>query len=420
MNRYFEKIKENIGYFKEIPTVASVNEIERNPIDESIKQLLYNPKYKTVDRLDYIAFGQYDDIDQVISILKNKSATHAGILNRKAKLVAGAELNSSLEGNDDWDAFYNRAGGKFGATLNYEWEQMANIYETYGGVGLLVHTDGKQVIKIEALSPLKFRVGSLNSKNEIDHYVIRNTFARGAAQIYRNTARKVPVFDADKVQKESFIYVGNPSTDNDFYAIPNYIGAFNFIEADYKFGVTINNSAENGFQPKVMATFVGRGMTQEQKEQHAEKLKENFQGAASELMIVNYVRKFDEMPKIDNLAIENLDRTIEVMANLNDAKILTAHSVTNPSLFGVMVSGKLGNTGTELESAYNTFMAAEAIPDRVLLLNTLTLAFKGTTFEDVEFTITDVDITPAESRGGDTTPAGGTTPTSEEEDTNNG
>jgi hypothetical protein len=217
------------------------------------------------------------------------------------------------------------------------------------------------------------------------------------------------LFDPEKQQKEYVILVVNPATDNPFYGIPNYIGAYNFIEADYKFGVTINTSAENGFQPKVMMTFIGRGMTEDQKTEHAEKVKENFIGARGEIALVNYVRKKEEMPEVSNLAIENLDKTISVMANLNDSKILTAHSVTNPSLFGVAIAGKLGNSGTELESSYNIFMAAEALPNRKLLLDSLTLAFTGTKWEKIEFEVEDVPVVPAENRGNNVdSPSSGT------------
>jgi len=394
-----DTIRKYIDNFAEIPTTASISAMERNPVDESLKALLYNPKYKKIGKYEYISFGQNDDIDQVLSALKNKSATHAGIINRKSKLVAGNSLTSNFDDKKDFKAFMNRAGGVLGKTLEYEWKKFVNIYESNGTSGLLVKKKGKDIVMMNALSPLQMRVAKLNNDNEIENILVRPTFNKSSGQIYKNSERLVPLFDPDKNQKEFIIYVTNPATDNPFYGVPNYIGAYNFIEADYKFGVTINNSAENGFQPKVMLTFIGRGMSQDQKDDHAEKVKDNFIGARGEIAMVNYVRKLDEMPRVDNLAIENLDKTISVMAELNDNKILTAHSVTNPSLFGVSVAGKLGNSGTELESSYNIFMAAEALPDRKLLLDNLTLAFAGSKWEKIEFEVEDVPVMPAENRG---------------------
>ncbi len=396
----FQKLVDNV--FAAVPTTASSNTMDRNPIDKSLEGLLKNPQYGKVGTFEYIKFGQNDDIDTILEILKDKSATHSGILNRKAKMVSGDRLIAEglTDGNDKaWNAFEKAAGGKVGSTLEVQWKRMGNIYETQGAVGILVRKSGKDIISVQAVSPRQMRIGKLNSKNEVDHYILRPTFVRGSGKLFEKTERKVPVFELEKAQKESLLYIKNPATENDFYGTPNYIGAYNFIEADYKFGVTIHNAAENGFQPKVMATFVGRNMSDEQKEAHADAFKDNFSGSDRELAIVNYVRREEEMPKIEKLQIENLDKTISTMADLNDAKILTAHSVTNPALFGVMVSGKLGNSGTELESAYNVFRATEMIPDRNLLLDGLTLVFSGSKYDDIEFTVEDLNITPQENRG---------------------
>lgn len=395
------------GVFAAIPTTASANTMDRNPIDSSLENLLKNPTYQKIGTFDYIKFGQSDDIDTVIEILKDKSATHSGIINRKAKMVAGVNLEAEgLTGGDDkaWNAFEKMAGGGFGKTLEAEWKKITSIYETHGAVGLLRTTSGNDIVSLKAISPRKLRIGKLNSKNEIDHFIVRPTFLRGAGKIFTGTERKIPMFDPEKSQSESMLYIKNPATENDFYGIPNYIAAYNFIEADYKFGVTIHNAAENGFQPKVMATFIGRNMSDEQKEEHATKFKDNFSGADRELAIVNYVRRIEEMPQIDKLEIENLDKTISTMADLNDAKILTAHSVTNPALFGVMVSGKMGNTGTELESSYNIFRSTEMMPNRTLLLEGLKNIFTGTKWEDIKFNVTDLNISPQENRGDNVDP----------------
>jgi len=388
-------------YFAAIPTTANAGSMDRNPIDKSLENLLKNPQYKQIGKYKYVKFGQNDDIDTVLEILKDKSTTHSGIINRKAKMVAGESLKSNLDESTDFKVFRKMAGGGVGKTLEAEWKKMASIYETHGAVGILRTTSGKDMVSFKAVSPRKMRIAELNNKLEVTHFIIRPTFLTGSGDLYRNTERRVEVFNPDKPQKESIIYIKNPATENDFYGIPNYISAYNFVEADYKFGVTIHNAAENGFQPKVMATFIGRNMSEEQKEEHANKFKDNFHGADRELAIVNYVRREEEMPKIDKLEIENLDKTISTMANLNDSKILTAHSVTNPALFGVMVAGKLGNTGMEIETSYNVFRVTEMLPNRNLLLDGLTLAFSGTKFEKVEFEVVDIDIAPKENRGND-------------------
>jgi len=407
MSTLREQFVKLIDGFAAIPTTASASTTVRNPINKNVESLLKNPQYKKLGNFEYIKFGGGDDIDEILEILKSKSSTHSGIINRKAKMVAGNELVATGATGNDWDAFIKAAGGAYNATLEKEWMKACNLYETYGAVGFLRQLDGSKIVKFKALSPRQLRISKLGSKGEITDFIYRMSFSNGAGALFKGTERKIPVFDPvnKKNQKESIIYVSNPATDNDYYGLPNYVGAFDFIEADYQFGRTIHNAAENGFQPKVSATFIGRNMTDEQKKEHADKFKSNFQQSDGELAIVNYVRTKEEMPVIDKLDINNLDKTISVMANLNDAKILTAHSVTNPALFGVAIAGKLGNSGTELESSYNIFRTTETLPNRKLLIDAMTSAFVDTNFKNVKFEVTDISVTPQENRGDNVAPA---------------
>ena len=174
--------------------------------------------------------------------------------------------------------------------------------------------------------------------------------------------------------------------------MPNYISAYYFISADYHFGEHIDNSAENGFTPKVIATFIGRNMTEEQKQDEYDKFRTNFTGTRGEPVILNWIKRQEEKPTFDVLDVKNLDRTVDVLAKLNDAKILTAHNITSPTLFGVMVSGKLGGTGEELNSSYKIFRATETIPSRNVLLNSIQLIMDNSGYQKNKIVIKDLDI----------------------------
>jgi hypothetical protein len=261
---------------------------------------------------------------------------------------------------------------------------------------------------LEAVTPRKLRAAAPEN-GVVTKWVKRDVFKNTSSRVFSNEEELINVYTIDNKDDRQIIYIANPESDNDFYGLPNYIGAFNFIEADYEFGVTIKNSAENGFSPKVLATFIGRNVSEDQKTSQANKFKNNFQGSDREQVILSWVRRKEDTPEFKSLDISGLDKTIDVMARLNDSKILTAHSVTNPTLFGVTIAGKLGNSGTELESAYNIFRATETLPTRELLLDGLRTAFKGSQFDDIELTVIDPSVSADELRGGDTTDTEDTT-----------
>ena len=403
-------MERKVGYFRSLfdgmnmasVEIASSTAIIKNPIDESIKTLYTNPQKKKIKDVDYVKFGASDDIPAVLQALLNKSSTHAGIVHKKAKMISGEEL--SFEGitkNTEFDVFTDNAGGT-NVSLSDVFKQAAFFYELQGAVGFLVRYESKKPVLIKAISPLNLRCLPPDNDGNIVEWLMRHTFKFGSGDIWSNEEKKIPVFDSQNLKDEMIVYIKNPHSTNEFYGLPNYISAYNFIEADYEFGVTIKNSAANGFSPKVLATLIGRNLSDEQKALQAKKLKSNFQGSDGEQMIVSWVRKAEEKPEFMPIDVTNLDKMIDTMANLNDAKILTAHSIVNPSLFGVQVAGKLGNTGVEIEAAYNIFRATETLPTRDLLLDGLNLIFKYSSWNKVVVDVIDPDIITEELRGGDT------------------
>jgi hypothetical protein len=175
--------------------------------------------------------------------------------------------------------------------------------------------------------------------------------------------------------------------------MPNYLGAYYFIAADFEFGKSILNSARNGFAPKLLASFIGRNMSTDDKRTEAAKFASNFQGSEGEQVILSWVRKKEDMPEFKTLDIQNLDKTISVMAQLDDSKILTAHNITSPTLFGIQVAGKLGGTGNELGTAYELFRTTETLPNRQLILEAFQSIFDRTKYVDkIKLKIEDVEL----------------------------
>ena len=195
----------------------------------------------------------------------------------------------------------------------------------------------------------------------------------------------------------------NPYSGNKFYGTPNYVSAFHYINADFEFGKHIRNSAANSFTPKVLATFIGRNMSNEQKREEYNKFKSSFVGSEAEPVVVSWVKNKDEAPDFKTLDVNNLDKTVDILSRLNDAKILTAHNVTSPTLFGVMVAGKLGGTGNELVTAYQIFRATETLPNRHLLMDAVTRILTTVNYNKIGLAVVEEEINLESIKGANTT-----------------
>lgn len=383
---------------------ASASGTASNPIYKAVEEL--NGRYRTrnTNGFEYVSFGKNDDIPEVIDKLKAQSTTHSGIINKKAKMVHGNalvydEANIASGQKTRFEAFYKHCMGRNKGVRRFVMESSYS-YEKYGAVPILMQYGASgRLVGLRVLHANSIRAEVPNERGEVKAFVVKRTFKRGTEGLQDNMPRRVVAYDGKSKAREQLMYVMNPDSGNPIYGLPSYLSAYYFISADYEFGRHIENSVKNGFTPKVLATFIGRNMTQEQKDDEYRKFKDSFTGGDGETFMLNWVKKQEDAPNFRVLDVANLDRTIDVLAKLNDSKILTAHSVTSPTLFGIQVAGKLGGTGTELVTAYDTFRATETLPNREIVMGALNDIMTTSGYGKVQFDIEDIVITSDGANG---------------------
>jgi len=389
---------------------ATENSIATNALENSIDDL--NGRYRLghTEVGEYIKFGANDDFPVILEKMLRQSPVHSGILTKKAKMVVGKDISyddaflTTNKSKAELKAFLNNCGGNNKGMYDVL-THAAFQYEHKGASALYVrwNKERTKIIEFKSLDPKGVRAAEPNAKGEITHYIVRRSFGYGAASVQHNEPRKIKAFNKfDKSGTEAVLYIANPYSGNPYYGVPNYISAFHYIESDFAFGKHIKNSAENGFSPRVLATFIGRNMSAEQKREEYAKFKESFTGAEADNFIVSWVKKAEDAPTFEPLDVTNLDKTVDVLSRLNDAKILTAHNVTSPTLFGVMVSGKLGGTGNELVTAYQIFRATETLPNREILLDGVNRILSTTGYDAMNLSIVEEPINLESIKGANT------------------
>lgn len=357
---------------------TNTENVKSNQLETSIERLMYGEYLRgtTSNGHNYLKMGYEDDFSQVLVKMTRQSTTHAGILQKKAKMVSGIrakygteKVNGKAKASEA-DIFIKNAAGS-GVNLHSQMKHAAYQYQLNGGYALLVRYNSShtKLLSIKSLDAKEYRRETDINGVPTNNFVVRRTFGYRAESLQNNESRIVTPYSKFSKDDEQLLYVINPNSGQPYYGVPDYIAAYNFIAADFEFGQQIYSSAANGFMPKVMATFFGRNMTKDDKRKESQNFEQSFIGAKSKPVIVGWIKKPEEKPEIDVLDVNNLDKTLDVMSRLNDQKILTAHNVTSPTLFGVQVAGKLGGTGNEMIAAYQIFRSTETLPDREVLLN---------------------------------------------------
>ena len=389
--------------------VATETNVSTNPLEKSIESLSGRYNVGTTEVGDYIKFGVNDDFSVVLEKMFKQSPVHSGIVTKKAKMVAGNDIKYDLEAyriptkQAEIRAFLANCAGK-AQGLYSQIIHASFQYELHGAFAFYIkwNAEHNKIIELRSLDIKGVRAAE-PTDGKVTHYAVRRRFGVAATAMQHNTPKKYPAFDKFSKTREQVLYVKNPYSGNQFYGVPNYVSAFHYINADFEFGKHIRNSAANSFTPKVLATFIGRNMSNEQKREEYDKFKNSFVGSEAEPVVVSWVKNKDEAPEFKTLDVNNLDKTVDILSRLNDAKILTAHNVTSPTLFGVMVAGKLGGTGNELVTAYQIFRATETLPNRHLLMDAINRILATANYEKIGLGIVEEQINLESIKGANPT-----------------
>ena len=164
----------------------------------------------------------------------------------------------------------------------------------------------------------------------------------------------------------------NGKLTSNIYPTPTYSGAIVSIMADIEMNNFHFSESVNGFTSGTVFTLLNGVPEDDEKKKIESNLKDSVTDRKKKGGItVLYADGKDREPKVQVLNGNDLDkRYIETQKQISDSTMV-AHSVINPSLFGVKTAGQLGST-QELETSYLIFKQNYAIPRGIIITEALT------------------------------------------------
>ena len=153
----FDSITE---FFASNTTVAKATSVASNALEKSIENLSGKYKLGLTKEGNYIKFGTSDDFPIIIEKMLKQSPVHAGIISKKAKMVAGTGLDYNVEAfksrvkQSELKAFINNCAGKHSGLYDVL-THAAHQYELHGAMALCVKWNATHT-KIVYLTSLDF------------------------------------------------------------------------------------------------------------------------------------------------------------------------------------------------------------------------------------------------------------------------
>ena len=151
------------------------------------------------------------------------------------------------------------------------------------------------------------------------------------------------------------------SPEYNFYGLPDYIGALNWIDVEYRIPKYNLDRFDNGFFPSALIQMFGSPPEGTTAKQYVKSMVSNFTGEANNSKIVaEMLDSPEQAAKITTFESEKQGE-FEKLAEMAKVNIISAHRIP-PVLAMIETAGKLGGN-QQISESHNLFMNSVIIPD---------------------------------------------------------
>ena len=320
----------------------------------AIPEHIEEPQDLSKVRTKFIPFGTNNLFPQYLAELKRKSSTHRSVLAQKTIFTSGAKF---VTNNDDVKEYIKDVNAD-GESLREVFKKLADDYYTFGNAYLegVLYDGGLNLYHIDATT-----VRASKDKKEV---YIHPDWAK--YNTMKDKLSIIPLYPSVKRNRFILQFKDYEPTFQ-FYGLPDYVAALEHIAVDYEIGKWNHTKFKNGFQPSAIVEING-DMGEEEAKKLVREAQKKFVGDGNNGKIMFIVKNGDTSSANVQIIKDDQEGSWIDLQRITDQNIVTAHR-WQPSLSGLVSSGKMNNTGSEIRIAYDLAMTTVIKDTSDLLLN---------------------------------------------------
>lgn len=331
----------------------------------------------TKTRYPFVPFGVYgnDDFFDAVTTAFNVSTTNAASIEGIADLIFGKGLYSK-----------NQA---FNETLQKiipqeEVKRVSFDLKLYGNAAFQVYwNDDHTAIKKMYHIPVQLlRAEKLGNSPMIENYYYCTDW--NDMRKVRDK-KKIPAFETSN-EKMEILYIKHYCPGLYYYSLPDWVSALQLAMAEGEISNLHFNNIVNGFLPAVMLNFNNGVPAPEERQTIEDLVQAKFTGTDN---AGRFMLSFNDdpttKPTIDVIDITNLHEKYDYVAEYTQDRILVAHRVTSPLLFGIRTKNNgFSSQSEEMKTAFSILQTMTIAPFQNIILNSLDYALASGGYTDTE------------------------------------
>ena len=319
---------------------------ESNIVSLKLSEYVAKSDAEKVDRKGWVNYGDANDFPQYLRDLSHESPVHGSLVVAIGDMIAGKGIQS-----EQYQAELDALNVD---TLTYA---CAKDLKLFGGFFIEVIWSNDRTV-ISKLNPIPFEECRIAiSQDDESEIGIFHSYDWGNIRKKKNTPEFIPKYNyLTRTEEPRQIYWCFTYTGSDSYPRPDYWSAINYIELDKQISIFHINQISNGLFPSTIINFYNGQATPEQKQQMMMDWENKMSGARNAGKVVMFFNERDQ-PKteITPFPVNDADKQYQLMDTTATQKIITAHRVTTPLLFGIRETSGFGSNKDEMATGLEIF-----------------------------------------------------------------
>jgi len=321
------------------------------------------PEVKEVSNQEWVSYGADNNYFQFLIDRYNGSATNNALINGISQMIVGRYLDATDS---------NRKPGEYAEMKSMISEDMqmklASDLKLMGqcAIQVIYSEDRSRIAQVEHVPIETLRAEKCNEEGEIPAYYY---FYDWSEYQQGDELERIPVFGTSRNEIE-ILYIKPYRAGFKYYSPVDYQGGIQYAELEEEIANYHLNNIMNGLAPSMLINFNNGTPTEEERNIIEQKIAAKYQGTSNAgRFILAFNDNADSAATMEAVQLSDAPQQYEFLSTESMKKIMVAHRVTSPILFGIKDMTGFGNNAEEIVTA-STLMDNTVIrPFQQLLLN---------------------------------------------------
>ena len=352
------------------------------------------PLFREKQGQKFVSYGLDDMYGEYLRDLFLSSSTNGAIINGVADMIYGGGLDATDKDESDgkreqWIRLQDLLRKSDEDLL----QRVAFDIKLYGMsyLNVIWNAARTRIACIKHLPVHTMRSGIADSEGVINEYYYKSEW-----NDKREQEKAIKAFsNEDRTTASTCLQIKRYTPSFHYYALPDWAGGTNYAELDREISEFHLNNIRRGFFPSMLLSFKNGVPTHEERRVIEQKVLEKFTGADNAGRILITFNDGDETaPEFTPITQNGADGMYEYLSKLVSEKLITAHRVVSPLIFGVRTEGSgFGSNADELRDSYSLFNNTVVEPFQDIILKAFGKLFS---INDIELDIFFITAKPAD------------------------